>query len=97
MVGGLLLFLGLEFLIEWVYRAWSKFSWGEYLIIIAILAVVVVVGFLEGVALGLMLAMLLFVVTYSRVNMVKHTLSGANSHSLVERSRLYQHLLKETG
>ncbi|MCB0172336.1 MAG: SLC26A/SulP transporter family protein [Anaerolineae bacterium] len=96
-VGGLLLFLGLEFLIEWVYRAWSKFSWGEYLIIIAILAVVVVVGFLEGVALGLMLAMLLFVVTYSRVNMVKHTLSGANSHSLVERPRLYQHLLKKRG
>ena len=96
-VGGLLLFLGLEFLVEWVYKAWAKFSWSEYLIIITILAVVVVVGFLEGVAVGLVLAMVLFVITYSRINVVKHTLSGANSHSLVERPRLYHHLLRKRG
>lgn len=96
-LGGLLLFMGLEFLIEWVYQAWFKFSRIDYLIIIAILLVVMMVGFLEGVIVGIVLAVILFVVTYSRVNVVKHTLSGANSYSKVARPALYRQLLKERG
>ncbi|HEX9925479.1 MAG TPA: SulP family inorganic anion transporter, partial [Anaerolineae bacterium] len=96
-VGGLLLFLGLDLLVEWVYRAWFKFSWVDYLIIITILMVVVGVGFLQGVIVGIVLAGVLFVVTYSRINVVKHTLSGANCHSKVERPLIYHHLLKERG
>jgi SulP family sulfate permease len=96
-LGGLLLFMGLEFLIEWVYNAWFKFSRSDYLIIITILLVVMLVGFLEGVIVGVVLAVILFVVTYSRVDVVKHTLSGANSYSKVVRPTLYRQLLKERG
>ncbi len=96
-LGGLLLFMGLEFLIEWVYQAWFKFSRSDYLIIITILLVVMLVGFLEGVIVGIVLAVILFVVTYSRVDVVKHTLSGANSYSKVVRPALYRQLLKERG
>jgi SulP family sulfate permease len=39
----------------------------------------------------------LFVVDYSRINVVKHTLTGATFHSNVSRPRLYQQLLRRKG
>lgn len=91
--GGLLMFLGLSLLDEWVYRAWFKFSRVEYFIIIAILIVIATLGFLQGVALGVGLAMVLFVVNYSQVNVVKHTLSGADYRSRVTRRRVHRDIL----
>ena len=95
--GGLLMFLGLSLLDEWVYKAWFKFSSIDYVIIISILVVIAAIGFLEGVALGVVLAVVLFVVNYSRVNVVKHALSGANYQSRVTRRRLHREILVEKG
>jgi SulP family sulfate permease len=95
--GGLLVFLGLAFLVEWVYDAWFKLSRAEYLIVLLITLVMALVGVLEGVGLGLMLAVILFVVDYSRVGVVKHVFSGANYSSRVERPRLYRQLLHQKG
>lgn len=96
-IGGLLLFLGLSLLLEWVYLAWFKFSKLDYLIIITILIVIAVVGFLQGVTLGIVLAVVLFVVNYSRVNVVKHSLSGANYQSRVTRRRAFRQILNQQG
>lgn len=93
--GGLLMFLGLSLLDEWVYRAWFKFSRIDYLIILAILVVVAGFGFLQGVTLGVGLAIILFVVNYSRVNVIKHTLSGADYHSRVTRRRRHRNVLEQ--
>jgi SulP family sulfate permease len=95
--GGLLMFLGLSLLDEWVYKAWFKFSRIDYLIIISILIVIATVGFLEGVALGVVLAIVLFVVNYSRINVVKHALSGANYQSRVTRRRIHREILDQKG
>jgi SulP family sulfate permease len=96
-LGGLLLFLGLDFLVTWVYDSWFKLPITDYLIMILILIVINTIGFLEGVGLGLVLAIVLFVVDYSRINVVKHTLTGATFHSNVSRPRLYQQLLRRKG
>lgn len=96
-LGGLLLFLGLDFLVTWVYDAWFRLPPADYFIVILILVVVNMVGFLQGVGLGIILAVVLFVVEYSRINVVKHILSGANYQSNVDRSRYYRHLLREKG
>jgi SulP family sulfate permease len=96
-VGGLLLFLGLAFLVEWVYDAWFKLSRAEYLIVLLITLTMALVGVLQGVGLGLVLAVILFVVDYSRVGVVKHVFSGANYASRVERPRLYRQLLRQKG
>lgn len=96
-LGGLLLFLGLDFLVTWVYDAWFKLSKMDYLIVLLILAATNVIGFLEGVGVGILLAALLFIVTYSRVDVVKYALSGGERRSNVVRPRLYQELLHSKG
>lgn len=55
-LGGVALFLGLSFLVEWVYEGWFKLSRIDYLIVILILIVIGAVGFLEGVGMGLVVA-----------------------------------------
>lgn len=96
-IGGLLMFLGLSLLVEWVYQAWFKFSRVDYLIIITILIVIAVAGFLPGVTLGIILAVVLFVVNYSRINVVKHALSGADYQSWVTRRREHRQILQKKG
>jgi SulP family sulfate permease len=96
-LGGLLLFLGLDFLVTWVYDSWFKLPITDYLVLILILIVINTVGFLEGVGLGLVSALILFAVDYSRINVVKHTLTGATFHSNVSRPRVHQQLLRRKG
>jgi SulP family sulfate permease len=96
-LGGLLLFLGLDFLVTWVYDSWFKLPIVDYLVMILILIAINTIGFLEGVGLGLVLAVILFAVDYSRIDVVKHTLTGATFHSNVTRPRLHQQLLRRKG
>jgi len=96
-LGGLLLFLGLDFLVTWVYDSWFRLPITDYLIMILILVVINTIGFLEGVGLGVVLAVILFAVDYSRINVIKHTLTGATFHSNVSRPRLHQQLLRRKG
>jgi SulP family sulfate permease len=96
-VGGLLMFLGLSFLIEWVYEAWFKLPKVDYFIIIMILVVIAFAGFLQGVALGLVATVFLFVLNYSRTNVVKHALSGTHFSSRVSREVNQQQILQEKG
>jgi SulP family sulfate permease len=96
-LGGLLLFLGLDFLVMWVYDAWFKLPLTDYAVVILIAIVISTVGFLEGVGLGTALTILLFVVNYSRVDIVRHALTGESFASNVDRPRLYQQLLHQKG
>ncbi len=97
MLGGLLVFLGLDLLIEWIYRAWFKFPKLEFAVIVSIVAVIAARGFLEGIVAGTVAMIVLFVISYSRVNVVKHALSGASYHSRVTRSYQQQALLRARG
>ena len=96
-LGGLILYFGIAFLIRWVIEARSEMTSAEYIIVLMILGVIFFVGFLEGVALGVVLAVVLFVVNYSRINVIKHVLSGANHQSTVDRPKLYRDLLQRKG
>jgi SulP family sulfate permease len=96
-VGGLLLYLGLEFLLEWVIEGWSRFPRGDYLLVLLVLAITGGVGFLEGIGVGIVAGLILFTVSYSRVNVVKHALSGAHFHSNVDRPEALRLALKERG
>jgi sulfate permease, SulP family len=96
-VGALLLTLGLSFIIEWVIEGWSKLPRVDFVIVVTILLVTAVVGFLQAVALGLLLAIVLFVVGYSQVDVVRHEVSRATSQSRVSRSREEEKLLRRFG
>ncbi|MBK9051736.1 MAG: cyclic nucleotide-binding domain-containing protein [Chloroflexi bacterium] len=91
------MYLGISFIIEWVIKARTRFSPFEYGVIWLILVVIAGVGFLEGVAVGLAAAVALFVVNYSRINVVKHSLTGVSYRSRVTRGREQRQLLDQQG
>ncbi|HEV2359807.1 MAG TPA: cyclic nucleotide-binding domain-containing protein [bacterium] len=63
-LGGFLFFLGLSFLVEWLYDAWFKLPRTDYVLVLLILAAVGAVNFLAGVGMGVVVAIVLFVVNY---------------------------------
>lgn len=96
-MGALLMYVGLSLLVEWVYQAWFKFPRIDFLIILLILGIIAVRGFLEGIAAGLVLTIIIFVVNYSRISIVKHVLTGTDYRSRVTRSRREQEILEAHG
>ncbi len=85
-LGGMLLFLGLDMLYEWVITNRSRLPRTDYAIVLLILVVIATTDFLIGVGVGMLAMVFLFVVNYSRVSVVAHAFSGAERHSNVERS-----------
>jgi SulP family sulfate permease len=96
-LGGLVLYFGLSFLLRWVWDSRAELPTADYVVILMILGVIFVFGFIPGVAVGIVLAVVLFVVNYSRINVIKHQLSGVNHQSTVERPTLYRDLLRRKG
>ena len=96
-LGGLLFNLGLSFLVDWLYSTWSRVPKTDYAIILLIFLVIGTVGFLEGVITGLLMSVVLFVVSYSKVEIIKHELTGKTFHSNVERSESLKKIIEDSG
>ena len=84
-VGGVLVFLGLAFLVEWVWDKRKVLPPVEYGVVLVILAAIIGKGFLPGVVLGLVLAVVLFAVNYGRIELVREVEFGQTYHSNVDR------------
>jgi SulP family sulfate permease len=97
LLGGILLFMGLSFLVEWVIDARKRLPTIDYLLVLMILVAIASIGFLEGIAVGVLAAVVMFVVSYSQINAVKNTLSGENYHSKIERPFPHRQTLQERG
>lgn len=85
-LGSFLLYLGIIFLYEWLIEAWTRFRVWECFLIIFILVVTVRLGFTEGVAAGVLGACLDFAFNYSRIDVIKHHITGGEIRSHFERS-----------
>ncbi|GIT32034.1 MAG: hypothetical protein Ct9H300mP2_1130 [Candidatus Neomarinimicrobiota bacterium] len=55
---------------------WKRLHKSDYLVIVLILIVIGTVGFLEGIVIGLLMSIALFVINYSKVEVVKYELPG---------------------
>jgi sulfate permease, SulP family len=84
-VGGILVFLGLSFIAEWVWDRRRSLPRIEYGVVVVILAVVVALGYLTGIIVGLVLAVGLFAVSYGRVDLVQEVSFGEVYRSSVDR------------
>jgi SulP family sulfate permease len=96
-LGGLLLFMGLSFLVEWLIDAWFRLPRADYAVVLLILVVIGVTNFLIGVGVGLVAMIVLFVLNYSRINVIRHALSGAEMKSNVERCAYHRQVLRKLG
>ena len=97
LLGGLLFFLGLSFLVEWLYQAWFRLPRMEYGLVIFILLIIGFFGFLQGMIVGMLIATVLFAVNYGRIGVIKHSFSGSSLHSNVDRPLHQKRRLNETG
>jgi SulP family sulfate permease len=84
-VGGVLVFVGLAFIVEWAWDKRKLLPPLEYAVVLAILAAIVAWGFLLGVVIGLVLAVVLFAVSYGRIDLVREVGFGETYRSNVDR------------
>ena len=96
-LGGLLLFVGATFLIDWLVDNRSRVPAREYVVIGVIVVTMAAVGPLEGIVVGLLLAFVSFVVAYSRIEVVRHAMDGTSYHSAVERPESERESLRRRG
>ncbi|WP_437609234.1 SulP family inorganic anion transporter [Sorangium sp. So ce834] len=85
-LGGLIAYLGFHFLINTLYEGYFRLRRTEYLVVVVILLVVAVWGFLLGVAVGLGVSLILFALSYSRIEVIRNAISGVHLRSNVARS-----------
>ncbi len=84
-VGGVLVFVGLSFLIEWLVDVRRSLPLGEYLIVVAILVTIATKDLLTGLVVGLVLAIVLFAVSYGRTDLVHEVEFATTYRSNVDR------------
>jgi SulP family sulfate permease len=96
-VGGVLVFLGLAFIVEWVWDKRRSLPTVEYVVVLAILGGIIARGFLPGVVLGLVLALVLFAVNYGRIEQVREVEFGETYHSNVDRPLAERDALRGMG
>ncbi len=96
-LGGMLFFLGLSFLVDWLVDARKHLPLADYLLVWIILAIIATLGFLPGVIAGIFIATLIFVFNYSRINTIKNVLDGRVYHSKVDRPKVHREILNKKG
>ena len=84
-VGGVLVFVGLSFLVAWIVDMRRSLPLGEYLIVLAILLSIATRGLMTGLVVGLILAIVLFAVNYGRIDLVREYAFGNTYRSNVDR------------
>lgn len=97
LLGALSIYIGLGFVKDWLIDGLQKFGLTEYCVIPIILVVSIFAGFLQGVVVGIIAAIILFVVKYSRIRIIRYDASGAELRSNLARDNEQSKLLKQSG
>ena len=83
--GGVLVFVGLGFIVEWVWDKRRTLPTLEYVVVLVILAGIVAKGFLPGVVIGVVMAVVLFAISYGRIESIHEVAFGDSYRSNVDR------------
>jgi SulP family sulfate permease len=97
LVGATVLLFAWQLFYEWMYENVRGFQPIDFAIVLIILGTVIFVGFMPGIAAGILLALLLFVLRYSMISAILGHHSLADYRSSVERSRSDNELLDQYG
>jgi SulP family sulfate permease len=84
-LGGLLLYLGVSLMYEWLVDAARRISLLEYASLLAIALLIVQFGFIAGVLIGVIIGCATFAVSASRVNAIKFRFDGSEYRSTLDR------------
>ncbi|MBL6987781.1 MAG: cyclic nucleotide-binding domain-containing protein [Methylobacter sp.] len=96
-IGGFLIYIGIDFLYDWVYSVWFKLSKADYAIVLLVMSIIIISGFMQAVAVGVVISLISFSINFSRVSIIKNSLSGSELQSSNQRGEIQQQLLIEHG
>lgn len=96
-LGGLLIYVGFDMLMDWLWNTKKDLPMTDYAIILSILGVIATVDILEGVVFGFAIALILFVYNYSRLSVIKSEARGSDHASNIDRDLKTRELLNEEG
>lgn len=85
-LGGLLLYLGVDQLNKWIIESRRRLSSLDYLSLLAIIVIIVEWGFVAGVLIGVIIGCATFALTASRINSIKYSFDGSEYRSSLDRS-----------
>jgi sulfate permease, SulP family len=96
-LGGMLFYLGMSFMVEWLVDAFKLLPRIDYALIWVMLVIIDRVGFLAAIGAGILISSLLFVISYGMVGTIKNVLYGGTFHSRVERPHRHRYYLTRHG
>ena len=96
-VGGIVVYVGLEFVAEWLVLLWRRLGTPDRAILVAVVASVSLAGFAEGFVLGLLLGIVFFVVRSSTLPVIRHETTGRYRFSHVDRPEARSGSAQERG
>ena len=85
-IGGIMLFVGVDLLFSWLVEVRNRLHWADYATIVLIAFTIAVFGFLEGIAVGFLTALILFAIRTARMDPIESSLTGENQRSHKVRS-----------
>jgi SulP family sulfate permease len=93
LLSGLVLYVGLDFVQVWLFESRRRMTATEYALLVAIACTIVVWGVIIGVTLGIVVAALLFTITYTRLPCIYLRQTGKSLRSKVERPAAQEAIL----
>ena len=84
--GTILFHVGLGLTVDWLCRTFSRMHPADWLVLFLVFGFVAFVGLIEGLAIGVAAGLVIFVLRYSRIDVVRNIASGATLRSDLERS-----------
>lgn len=96
-LGGLLLYMGLDLLYRWLVQSSRRLMRVDYMSLLAIVAVIFFWGFVYGVLFGIVTGCATFAFSASRVNAIKFSFDGSSYRSLLDRSQRDLVVLNKNG
>ena len=96
-LGGLVLFMGFGLIRDWVFTIRKSIPATDYAVVLIVSVVIGGFGFVQGVAVGLVIAVVIFVVHFSHVDVIGTSFAGSERQSTRRRSAVHRALLREQG
>lgn len=85
-LAGIILYLGLDFLYDWLFLSIKQLPKWEYIILLIIFFTVILFNFPLGIAVGVICGIALFVIRSSHINIIDRIVMGEECKSVVVRS-----------
>ncbi|MCX7429723.1 MAG: SulP family inorganic anion transporter [Planctomycetia bacterium] len=97
MLGGLITFMALSIIVEPLFSNRRRMTLIEYVLVWGVALAVLFFGVAEGAACGVLVSLGIFVISYSRLNVIRFSGVGANIRSVVSRSPAAEQWLARAG